>query len=331
MQIVVLGLGRFGRLWADCVSHLGRVYGYDPAIIAPRDAKEHSGPKAIQGSAQDSSEDFAGEFAPDFTLLLGRNARDEAVQSCDALFFCVPISLLPNALADLQEPLAKRLAARRARALWLMDTCSVKVKPLAQLEEAVRKLERGQTSEGKGEGQGQTSEGEGEEQGCENPFHVLGLHPMFGPDSATGRQFAGQRLVLCPGNTHRVADNIAHPIEQGRHKYYERELLLWQKRFAALGLRTICMSADEHDREAACTQGLTHFLGRVLDAFGVAESPIATAGYEALCRLQEQTCHDTWQLFLDLQRQNGYTPAMRERLQAAFESICAVLEHDSRR
>ena len=324
MQMVVLGLGRFGRLWADCVSHFGRVFGYDPAIIAQRDAKKHSGPNSIpdaseyfsQGSSQiftqDSPQDFVGEFPPNFTLLSGRNARDEAVQSCDALFFCVPISLLPNALADLEEPLAKRLAARRARPLWLMDTCSVKVQPLAQLEEAVRKLEWGQTSQE----QGQTSQG----QGCESPFYVLGLHPMFGPDSATGRQLSGQRLVLCPAS---CAGSTTETYKQG--------VRLWQKRFAALGLRTIWMSADEHDREAARTQGLTHLLGRVLDAFGVAESPIATAGYEALCRLQEQTCHDTWQLFLDLQRQNGYTAAMRERLQAAFESICAVLEHNSRR
>ena len=289
MEIVVLGLGRFGRLWAECVSGFGSVYGYDPAITAQPDAQH-------------------------FALLSGQNALNEAVQRCAALFFCVPISLLKSALEQLQQALAGRLG--QTRPIWLMDTCSVKAKPLAQLEEAVHKLEWGQRAKP-----------------CESPFRVLGLHPMFGPDSATGAgrtastgctagvELAGKRLVLCPASCAGRAPGITEAYKQGVH--------LWQRRFAALGLRTILMSADEHDREAARTQGLTHLLGRVLDAFGVAESPIATVGYEALCELREQTCHDTWQLFLDLQRQNGYTAAMRERLQAAFTSICALLEQDS--
>ena len=299
-EFVVLGLGRFGRLWVECVSLWGRVYGYDPAITTQK------------GSNRDSSV----EFPKNFTLLADQNALDEVVQRCAAIFFCVPISLLKNTLEELQSSLKRRLCTHNTDLqtqnypLWLMDTCSVKVEPLAQLEEAVCKIELAQSP-----------------QGGESPFRVLGLHPMFGPDSATSKELEGRRLVLCPsGNTGSVL-HAGQKEAQGRdRKIYEQELRLWEKRFAALGLQTILMSADEHDLEAARTQGLTHLLGRVLDAFGIAESPIATAGYQALCQLREQTCHDTWQLFLDLQQQNGYTVAMRKRLQAAFTSICAVLE-----
>ena len=167
-EFVVLGLGRFGRLWAQCVSRLGRVYGYDPALA--------------------TKESFEGKFPTNFTFLADRNALDQAVQRCTAIFFCVPISLLKNTLEELQASLCKRLCTHNTnlqtqiRPLWLMDTCSVKVEPLAQLEEAVHQLELRQN-------------------GGESPFRVLGLHPMFGPDSATGDKLEGRRLVLCPSSS----------------------------------------------------------------------------------------------------------------------------------
>ncbi|MEM9423603.1 MAG: prephenate dehydrogenase/arogenate dehydrogenase family protein, partial [Spirochaetota bacterium] len=206
----------------------------------------------------------------------------QAVQDCDVLFFCVPISVLEQTLAALQESFARR-QQHNDRPLWLMDTCSVKERPLAWMNRAVQNLKPEQ-------------------------FRILGLHPMFGPDSA-GDSPEGLRLVLCP-------QDLA-----------EAEWQSWQEHFSHLGLHTVVMSAAEHDREAAKTQGLTHLLGRLLEALNIRQSPIATAGYQALCQLREQTCHDTWQLFLDLQKQNNYTPLMRGELQKALETVYNALEN----
>ncbi len=279
MDIVVLGLGRFGRLWSSCMARLGQVRAYDP------------------------NGGFNGDTLPSgVQRLANREALHQALQGCDVLFFCVPISSLQDALTELNSALCARLRLylrHEAPTLWLMDTCSVKVRPMAWLRDTCRKIHANSATK------------------SNSAFRLLGLHPMFGPDSIgagpnspvnDGHARANLRLVLCPDE-----------IEAA-------EVELWEQRFARMGLTVIILSAEQHDREAAHTQGLTHLLGRVLQILDVRESAMATTGYQVLCQLREQTCHDTWQLFIDLQRQNSYTPAMRRELQKALEIIYMALE-----
>jgi len=136
---------------------------------------------------------------------------------------------------------------------------------------------------------------------------ILGTHPMFGPDSGS-HGITGLPMILCPS---RIAS---------------RDLELWKDRFSSLGLSVTVMSPDEHDREAAFTQGITHYLGRVLSDFGVRKSPIGTVGYNKLLEIVEQTCNDPWQLFLDLQRYNPHTREMRERLVESLRSVMAEID-----
>jgi prephenate dehydrogenase len=136
---------------------------------------------------------------------------------------------------------------------------------------------------------------------------ILGTHPMFGPDSArTGVN--GMPMILCP-------------VRIGG-----RELEEWKGSFSALGLSVSVMRPLDHDREAAYTQGVAHYIGRVLRDFGVGDSAIATMGYRKLLEIVEQTCNDPWQLFLDLQRYNPYTREMRLRLKKSLDSVMAAIE-----
>jgi prephenate dehydrogenase len=139
---------------------------------------------------------------------------------------------------------------------------------------------------------------------------ALATHPMFGPDSA-GEGLAGLPMVLCPV---RIA---------------EQELARWRAFFASMGLAVEVMDPDEHDRQAAFTQGVTHYLGRVLKDLGVAPSAIATVGYRRLLEIVDQTCNDPWQLFLDLQRYNPHTREMRERLRRSLEKVMAAIDGPS--
>lgn len=139
------------------------------------------------------------------------------------------------------------------------------------------------------------------------PVRILATHPMFGPDSAR-RGIAGQPLILCPV---RVSGACVQE---------------WRTRFAAMGLRVVMMTAEQHDREAAFTQGITHYLGRVLAEMGLGESTISTVGYRKLREIVEQTCNDSLQLFLDLQRYNPFTAEMRERLERALSTVRAQLD-----
>ncbi|MGO9411910.1 MAG: prephenate dehydrogenase/arogenate dehydrogenase family protein [Spirochaetia bacterium] len=131
---------------------------------------------------------------------------------------------------------------------------------------------------------------------------VLGTHPMFGPDSARNG-VRGLPLILCPA---RVSDS---------------QTAQWREFFTSMGLAVSVMSPDEHDREAAFTQGVTHYIGRVLSDFGVRRSSIGTVGFNKLLEIVEQTCNDPWQLFLDLQRYNPHTREMRSRLSRSLDSV----------
>ena len=130
---------------------------------------------------------------------------------------------------------------------------------------------------------------------------LIATHPMFGPDSAR------DGVTGLPV--------ITHPL-QNVAEQYER----WKRRFQELGLSVVEMSPENHDREAAYTQGITHFVGRVLSRLELPESAIATLGYRKILEVVEQTCNDPYQLFVDLQHFNPYTGAMREELSQALES-----------
>ena len=49
------------------------------------------------------------------------------------------------------------------------------------------------------------------------------------------------------------------------------------------------MSPDQHDQMAAKTQGVTHFLGRMLKEYGIRKTSIDTQGFLDLLDLVEQT------------------------------------------
>jgi prephenate dehydrogenase len=141
------------------------------------------------------------------------------------------------------------------------------------------------------------------------PAHarLLATHPMFGPDSAKAG-LAGLPVVLYD------LRDAAEPFAQ------------WSSAFSSWGLNVLPLSPEEHDKAAAYTQGVTHYLGRVLDDMGLTGHPIATRGYQRLLDLVQQTCNDPFQLFLDMQNYNPHTAAMRADLKASLERISARLD-----
>lgn len=136
--------------------------------------------------------------------------------------------------------------------------------------------------------------------------NVIGTHPMFGPDSGKDG-IAGLPLVFCP--VRGTAENAG----------------LWLNEFEMMGLKVFRLSPDEHDREAAFTQGVTHFMGRVLNDLELKPSAIATRGYDKLLEIIEQTCNDPYQLFVDLQRFNPYTEQMHSRLRSSLQKVQSQL------
>jgi arogenate dehydrogenase (NADP+) len=56
------------------------------------------------------------------------------------------------------------------------------------------------------------------------------------------------------------------------------------------------MTCEEHDRQAASTQFITHTVGRVLGAMDLKTTEINTRGFEALLNLVNNTANDSFDL-----------------------------------
>ena len=131
---------------------------------------------------------------------------------------------------------------------------------------------------------------------------ALLTHPMFGPDSSKDG-----------------FNNL--PIIMDRFKADEANYNFWKNYFANKHLRVIEMSARDHDRIAANSQGLTHFVGRLLDSYGLKATSVDSLGTKKLLEVIDQTCNDTWQLFTNLQHFNPYTNSMRIKLGYTYDRL----------
>lgn len=131
---------------------------------------------------------------------------------------------------------------------------------------------------------------------------TIASHPLFGPDSSQ-HGFEGLPMMMSPISPQsEVFDG-------------------WKRYFQEQGLKIQTMSPEEHDRLAAHSQGITHFIGRVLESVGVAPTAIDTEGYRDLQLVVEQTCHDSLELFHDLENFNPYTMDMIDDVVKAVEAI----------
>ena len=130
---------------------------------------------------------------------------------------------------------------------------------------------------------------------------IIATHPMFGPDSFR----SNNRLKMMMSEINDIYDQFN----------------FWRRFFSDQGIQIIEMSADQHDRMAAQTQGVTHFLGRMLKDYAIRNTSIDTQGFCDLLDLVDQTCNDTWELYTDLQLYNPYTEDMIDKLKLATESL----------
>jgi arogenate dehydrogenase (NADP+), plant len=241
----VVGLGRFGRLWASMLRDDFTLRAYDANPAQRREAEHHG---------------------------LSTASLHDTLAS-DAVFYCVPISGFEATIKE-HLPHFRDLGGPRT----LIDVLSVKV-------HAREVFDRHLPAD----------------------YQALLTHPMFGPDSVAATGMEGQTIVL------------------DAYRLSPAALESWKGYFESKGLVAVLMSADEHDRLAAESQGVTHFVGRTLERFGFAPTPIDTLGTKRLHEVTSQVSNDTWQLFVDLQTLNPHTKGMRLRLSEAQDSVFDLL------
>ena len=188
------------------------------------------------------------------------------------VILCVPISAMPATL--------RRIAPMLPRQTVVIDVCSVKIHPLQWMRAYLPPK-----------------------------VHILGTHPMFGPDSAAD-SLEGRKLVLC-----------RERMPTGLYRRVRRYLRAKQ-------LEIIETTPEDHDRQIAVSLSLTHFIGRSLAAFGAGDLNIDTEGYRRLMYTLGVVEHDTWQLFEDMHRYNPFARQTRAAFMAAMQTLDQQLAED---
>lgn len=161
----------------------------------------------------------------------------------------------------------------------VMDVSSVKVKPIALMEQYLPST-------------------------CE----IVGTHPLFGPQSGKNG-IEGLNFVLCAK----------------RHKDGTlKELVnLFQNK---LKLKVLERTVEEHDKQMAYVQGITHFIGRALNRMDIPDVEQKTPAYQYLLDIKRNLGGDSWDLFLTIENENLSAKAVREEFLEELHRLNDELE-----
>jgi prephenate dehydrogenase len=131
---------------------------------------------------------------------------------------------------------------------------------------------------------------------------ILGTHPFFGPDSGR-RGLRGLTAVLCPV---RIGGAQLAAVLTELHR---------------VGVETVFMNPDDHDRMMAETILLSQYVGRLVNKTGAMRWPPVTENYAHLFTLVNTVCNDTDGLFADMVRFNPHGKALLRRLGSAHRDL----------
>lgn len=183
---------------------------------------------------------------------------------CDVVVLCMPVQNMEAVLRD--------IAGRIRPGALVADVASVKIRPVALMEEHI-------------------------------PAHaeIVGLHPMFGPQS--GRDgIRGLKCVLCDVRTTRLAAVEAFLAE-------------------TLGLQVLSMTPERHDHEIAYIQGLTHWISRAVRMMPLPDVAMSTVAYDHFLQIGEILKQDSFALFRTIENENPLAAGVRQAFMAALQEL----------
>jgi len=140
------------------------------------------------------------------------------------------------------------------------------------------------------------------------PEHVefIGTHPLFGPQSGKN-SISGLNLVICQGRSEQTT-----------------QLILFLK--YKLGLNVLVRSAENHDKQMAYVQGLTHLVGRVVNEMDIPDVEQKTQAYQFMLDIKRNLGQDSWDLFLAIEKLNPYAKTVRDDFARELLKLNSALE-----
>ncbi len=135
------------------------------------------------------------------------------------------------------------------------------------------------------------------------PRHValVGTHPLFGPQSGK-KSIKGLNIAVCEIRGRRGACVAKFCKEK-------------------LGLRAALVTPEEHDREAAYVQGLTHMLAKIVVSLDLPDMRFPTKTYELMQEMVEMVRYDSDELFRAIERENPFSCEAKKSFFAAFKDL----------
>jgi prephenate dehydrogenase len=129
---------------------------------------------------------------------------------------------------------------------------------------------------------------------------IVATHPLFGPQSARDG-IRGLRIAVCP--------------VRGDHA---RVAAFCRK----LGLDVIITTPEDHDRDVARVQGITHLVASVLLKMNLEPTRMTTRSFELMMSGVEMVRHDAPEVFQAILQRNPYAGDVMRH----FKSIIAALD-----
>jgi len=195
---------------------------------------------------------------------LTKNSLEEVCKK-DIIILSMPISSLENVLADIKDYVREDSV--------VMDVCSVKEIPCNLMKKYLP-----------------------------SSVHILGTHPLFGPDSAR-TTLKNRKIVLCPV---RITEEKLNCVKS----FLERK-----------DLKIIEMTPEAHDEQISYSLVLTHFIGRAMIDMELGHQDIETLGYQRLLKILSTVQNDTWELFQDMNKYNNYATQVRGKFITSLKNI----------
>ncbi len=133
---------------------------------------------------------------------------------------------------------------------------------------------------------------------------IIGTHPLLGPASvAKNGGLTGLRCVVSDIRTNGdVAARLISFLDE-------------------LGLVVIERTPEEHDKEMAYVQGLSHYIGRSMDILNIPDSELSTFAYDELVAMKNIQGTDSWDLFTSIMHENPYAGQVNDQFKAAMRTL----------
>jgi prephenate dehydrogenase len=137
---------------------------------------------------------------------------------------------------------------------------------------------------------------------------IIGTHPLFGPQSGKNG-IEGLPIAFCPVRA-------------------SEERIACVRSFLSqtLKLRVLDVTPEEHDRQMAYVQGLTHLVSRAAAALELPKTELATVAYRRFAEMSESLAGDSWELFKTIENENPFAAEVRAQFTRQIAELEAKLK-----